>query len=156
MNGKTLVAYFSKSGNTRKAAEAVARESGGNLYEIQIERDYPKSYFMTVILGMKEFFRKERSRIKSESVAEFDSYENILLGFPIWYGTCPMAVISFLEKYNFTGKNVYIFFTSGGARDCSKAKSDIAKVCPAAKIHDGIRLNSNEIQVDRIKSWLEK
>lgn len=149
---KTLVVYFSRSGRTKGVAEQIAAETGGTLYEIRTEKTYPKNYFAAILAARREFSSQERPALTGEPVADFESYERVLIGFPIWFGTCPMAVISFLERYDFNGKSVYPFCTSsmGG---CAKAKADIEKACKG-EVHNGIK--ANRIDKDKITQWLEK
>ena len=150
---KTLVAYFSRSGRTRRAAEQIAEEVGGTLYEIRTEKTYPKNYFAAILAARREFSAQERPALAGEPAADFESYERVLLGFPIWFGTCPMAVISFLERYDFSGKSVYPFCTSSMG-SCAKAKADIERACKGGKVLDGVK--ANRIDKDKIVRWLEK
>ncbi len=149
---KTLIVYFSKSGRTKKIAEGIAEISGGDLHEIKTEKEYPKNYFMTLIASKREFSNQECPSLIDNTIKDFESYERILIGFPIWFGTCPMAVISFLKKYDFNGKSIYPFCTSA-AGGCTKAKNDIEKNC-AGKVFDGLK--ANRVTKEKISEWLNE
>ena len=148
----TLVIYFSKSGNTKQVAEYIASEINAPFHEIRTEKIYPRNYFMTIIEARREFKKDERPALTDEIIENFSGYKNIIIGFPIWWFTCPMAVISFLEKYNFTGKKVYPFCTSGGS-NCDKAALKIREICRGADVRDGIKANS--LDKGKISEWLK-
>ena len=150
---KTLVAYFSRTGRTRTVAEQIAAEVGGTLHEIRTEKTYPKNYFAAILAARKEFASQERPALVDGPVVDFESCERVLIGFPIWFGTCPMAVVSFLERYNFGGKSVYPFCTSsvGG---CARARSDIERACRGGRVFDGLK--ANRIGKDEISRWLRQ
>ena len=148
---RTLVVYFSKSGRTRTVAERIAAAVGGELHEIRTEKAYPRSYLMTVLAARKEFSRGERPALASAPLNPGD-YDRILLGFPIWWGTCPMAVTAFLEGQDLRGKDVWPFCTSG-AGGPGRARADIEKVCPGATVHEGLK--ANRLDEGKIAAWLE-
>ena len=152
MMNDTLIAYFSKTGRTLKSAEFIASEINADIHRITTEKTYPRNYFMTILEARKEFKKDERLTLTDERVANFDSYKNILIGFPIWFWTCPQAVVSWLEQYDFTGKKIYPFCTSGGT-GCSKATARIREICPGADVHDGI--NANKLDKAVISEWLK-
>ncbi len=148
----TLVVYFSKSGKTKKAAEYIAGEINAGTHEIKTEKVYPKSYVMTIAESIKEFKKNERLVLTDERIADFSEYQNILIGFPIWCFTCPMAIVSFLEQYDFAGKKIYPFCTSGGS-SCDKATAKIRELCRGADVHDGIK--ANKLDKSSISEWLK-
>ena len=99
--GKRLVAYFSASGITKKAAEMIASAADADMYE--------KSR-TSVEMSDKKF----RPEISDTDVL-VDQYDEIILGFPIWWYVAPTIINTFLEKYDFTGKKIVLFATSGGS-----------------------------------------
>ncbi|MBQ3399609.1 MAG: NAD(P)H-dependent oxidoreductase [Synergistaceae bacterium] len=149
---KTLIVYFSKSGRTKAVAETIAGEISAPLYEIVTEKKYPRTYVMTIIESRKEFKRNEKPALVSPKVEDFASYDRIILGFPIWFWTCPMAVVSWLEQYDFSGKEIYPFCTSGSS-SCAKATEKIRELCSGANVHDGIKANT--IDSVKIQEWLK-
>ena len=148
----TLIACFSKSGHTKAIAEYISQELHAPLHEIITEKKYPRTYFMTILESRKEFKRNEILTLTSEPVPNFSDYQRIILGFPVWFFTCPMAVVSWLSQYDFTGKEIFPFCTSGGS-SCTKATVKIRELCPGAKVHDGIRVT--KIDSALISGWLK-
>ena len=116
--GKTLVAYFSASGVTAKVAEKVAKAAEADLFEIRPEVPYTKADLnwmdkksrTSVEMSDKKF----RPEISDTDVL-VDQYDEIILGFPIWWYVAPTIINTFLEKYDFTGKKIVLFATSGGS-----------------------------------------
>lgn len=148
----TLIVYFSKSGRTKSIAQQIAQEISAPLHEITTQKTYPGSYVMTILESRREFKHNDKPALTSEPIADFSSYDRIILGFPVWFFTCPMAVVSWLEQYDFTGKEIYPFCTSGGS-SCAKASAKIRELCPNANVHDGIKANT--IDKARISEWLK-
>lgn len=115
---KTLVAYFSaESGRTAAAAKALAQAIGADLFEIRPEKPYTASdlnYMNPISRCNREFFAKKSVPV-SGRVESFEQYDTVLIGFPIWYGCAPLVVNSFCKDYDFTGKKVAAFATSGGS-----------------------------------------
>ena len=115
---KKLVAYFSASGTTKKAAEQLAEAAGADLYEIEPEVPYKKADLnwmdknarSTVEMNDKSF----RPAIK-DTDAKAGDYDVIYLGFPIWWYVAPTIINTFLEKYDLSGKKIILFATSGGS-----------------------------------------
>ena len=118
MNKKTLVVYFSATGTTKAAAEKLAEVVGGNLHEIQPEQPYTDADLdwqdqqSRSSLEMKD--KSSRPAIKNK-VENMDQYDTVYIGFPIWWYIAPTIVNTFVEQYNFEGKTVVPFFTSGGS-----------------------------------------
>lgn len=148
----TLIACFSKSGHTKKIADIISQTTNAPVHEIKTEKKYPGNYLMTILESRKEFKKEERPALTSEPVKDFDSYDRIIIGFPVWFFTCPMAVVSWLERYDFTGKEIYPFCTSGGS-NCAKATQKIREICKGANVHEGIK--ANKIDEKIISEWLK-
>ena len=148
----TLVACFSKSGHTKSFAEFIAHEINAPVHEIITEKKYPSTYVMTILESRKEFKHSEYPALVSEPVPNFADYQRIILVFPVWFFTCPMAVASWLKLYDFTGKEIYPFCTSGGS-SCVKATAKIRELCPGANVHDGIRIT--KIDSALVSDWLK-
>ena len=148
----SLVAVFSKSGHTKAVAEYISQEINSPLHEIITAKKYPSTYIMTILESRKEFKSNERPALISEPVADFANVQRVILGFPVWFFTCPMAVVSWLESYNFTAKEIYPFCTSGGS-SCAKATAKIRELCPGADVHDGIKIA--KIDSALISEWLK-
>lgn len=112
---KTLVAYFSKTGNTKRVAELIAEVKGADLYEIKEKIEYTKEDLdwknpeSRATKEMGDLDAKPEVLGKCEN---FDQYDTVFLGFPIWRYTIPKVVLTFLEDYDFTGKKLITFGTS--------------------------------------------
>ena len=102
---KVLVAYFSWSGNTRNLAHQIQGLTGGDLFEIETVKAYPEKYRSCTEYAKKEKEADARPALKSK-VKDMDAYDVVYVGFPNWWGTAPMAIWSFLEGYDLTGKTV--------------------------------------------------
>lgn len=114
---KTLVAYFSAEGNTAKVAKAYAAKVGADLFEIVPEKPYTAAdinWKNPLSRCNKEFFGKKDVPVPGK-IDGFESYEQVLIGFPIWYGCAPNVVNTFCAQYDWTGKHVLAFATSGGS-----------------------------------------
>ena len=118
MAGKILVAVFSASGVTKRVGEEIARIAGADFYEI-----VPKEIYTSADLDWMN--KKSRSSIEMNDpsarpeingkVADMASYDTVIVGFPIWWGVAPRIIDTFLESYEFSGKNIIPFCTSGGS-----------------------------------------
>lgn len=114
---KTLVAYFSAGGVTAKVAKEYAAQTGADLFEIVPNPPYTNAdlnWKNPLARCNKEFFGKKEVPV-SGKVEGFETYEQVLVGFPIWYGCAPNVVNTFCAQYNWTGKKVLAFATSGGS-----------------------------------------
>lgn len=115
---KTLIAYFSaETGNTACAAKDAAQALGCDLYEITPEQPYTAAdlrYTNPLARCNKEKFGRKDVPVAGR-IADFDAYDTVLIGFPIWYGGAPNVVNSFCAGYNWYGKKIAAFATSGGS-----------------------------------------
>lgn len=148
---KTLLAFFSYSGNTKKAAEKIASLSGADIFEIKPQTPYSSDYQTCVNEARKELAENARPAL-AETIADIDAYDKIILGFPNWCKTCPMPVLTFMENYDFSGKKIYIFVTNGGG-GCGNSTADIQKSAASAVVTEAI--DGNNLSDDQIKEWLE-
>ena len=140
---KRLVAYFSASGVTRKTAELVAEAAGADLYEITPKVPYTKADLNWMdknarsTVEMKD--RKSRPALGGKEL-DLSTYDEILLGFPIWWYVAPTIINSFLEKHDFSGKRIILFATSGGSGFGNTAH-ELQSSAPKAEIVEGKLLN---------------
>ncbi len=147
---KTLVAYFSLSGNTKKAAEKIQTIAGGDLFEIKSGKDYG-SYMKAIAMAGKELMTSEMPPVLNK-VEDFGSYDRVILGFPVWYWGCPPLIRTFASQHDFSGKDVYPFCTSSST-GAGKLQGELEKTCKGAKVHRAIRIVAQTD--DEIKTWLE-
>ncbi len=114
---KTIVAYFSASGVTAKVAKEYAAQIGADLFEIapvQLYTAADLNWKNPLSRCNKEFFTRKDVPV-SAAIADFESYDQVLIGFPIWYGCAPNVVNTFCSQYDWAGKQVIAFATSGGS-----------------------------------------
>ena len=157
MAGKILVAVFSASGVTKRVGKEIAGIAGADFYEI-----VPKDIYTSADLDWMN--KKSRSSIEMNDpsarpeingrVADMDSYDTVIIGFPIWWGVAPRIIDTFLESYDFSGKSIIPFCTSGGS---SVGRSDTAlhkDVSGDVKWAKGKQINRvNEAEIRR---WLDE
>ena len=141
---KKLVAYFSASGTTKKTAELLAEAAGADLYEITPKVAYTKA-------DLNWMDKKSRSSVEmndkkfrpeiEDKDAHIAEYDEIIVGFPIWWYVAPTIVNTFLEKFDFSGKKVVLFATSGGSGFGNTVK-ELQPSAPNTEIVEGKILNS--------------
>ena len=137
--GKTLVAYFSWSGNTEEMATYISQQTGGDLLEIQPQNPYPTDYDQCGDVALEERDSNARPAI-ANLPDSIDEYDNIIIGYPIWWHTAPMIIGTFLENYDLTGKEVYPF-TQSASMDTEQFDNSIEFVrenAEGANVHDGL------------------
>lgn len=142
---KTLVAYFSASGVTARVAKEVADAAGADLYEIRPAQPYSPG-------DLDWMDKKSRSTLEMKDpacrpaiegqVKGMEQYDTILIGFPIWWYVEPRIVDTFLDSYDFSGKTLIPFATSGGS-GISKAQKSLQEHCPVANWKQGQLLNGS-------------
>ncbi len=147
---KTLVAYFTYSGNAKKVAEKVAGIAGADLFEIKRETPYSADYQTCVDEARKELKENARPELTGK-VENMSQYDTLILGFPNWCSTCPMPVLSFVEAYDLSGKNIYAFVTNGGG-GCGNSTDDIKKSAAGAIVTEAV--NGNNLSDSQIREWL--
>jgi flavodoxin len=136
---KILVAYFSWSNNTEAVAKQIARETGGDLFEIKTVKPYPDDYRECLDVATQE--QDENARpVLAGKVNDMSQYGIVFLGYPAWWHTMPQACFTFLESYNFTGKTIYPFTTHGGGR-WGRSLDDLKKTVPTATIGSGFEIS---------------
>ena len=154
MAGRLLVAYYSWSGVTEKAAQKIASVAKGNTYRILPVKAYPSMYGLCVAKAGMEKASGARPELKG-SLPDCSRYEKIAIGFPIWWFSFPNIIHSFLEKVNLEGKKVYPFCTSKTSGPRSSADA-IRGTVPKADVKDCLDANKLDSMTDEdIKKWLE-
>jgi len=142
---KKLVAYFSASGTTANVAQNLAKAAGADLYEIKPEEPYTRAdlNWMDKQSRSSVEMRDKSSRpALADNSANIADYDTIFVGFPIWWYVAPTIINSFLEAYDFSGKKIVLFATSGGS-GFGKAVAGLQPSAPDARIIAGEILNGN-------------
>ena len=150
---KTLVAYFSASGNTASLANRMAKAAKADLFEIKPEKPYTDAdlkWTNPLARCNKEKIGKKDVPV-AESVENFDEYDMIFIGFPVWYYAAPNIIETFVKSYDFTGKKVALFATSGGS-DITKAPAKLQPLMKGEIV--GAKLFAADAPVSEIKPWL--
>ena len=167
---KVLVAFFSRSGenysvgvvekgSTQIVVEVIAKSSGTGLFQTAPVKAYPEGYKDTKTIAKQE--RDSTVRPELVTTVDFDAYDVVYLGYPIWYGGMPMAVYVFLESYDFSGKTIDSFCTHAGSCLANTVVS-IQTECPSAAIFEGFAIPGVTVQNDLAKTkdlladWLAK
>ena len=167
--GRTLIAYYSRRGenyvsgdivelavgNTEVAASMIRSLTGGDLLEIDTVTPYPLDYHETTDVARKELREQARPKLKGLP-ASIDEYDAIFLGFPNWWGTPPMAVFTFLESFDLSGKTLLPFCTHEGS-GMGHSERDIRVACPGATFLDGLAVRGAGVQgaEPSIRRWVE-
>lgn len=152
---KKLVAYFSASGVTKKVAEMISEVSGYELYEIKPKQAYTKADLNWMDKNSRSSVEMKDKKFRPEIITkdiEMSDYDEIILGFPIWWYVAPTIINTFLEAYDFSGKKITLFATSGGS-GFGNTVSELKPSAPNADIVEGKLLNNANKQ--EIENWLK-
>ena len=155
-NKKVLVAYFSATGTTKRVAENLAKATGAVVYEIKPAVPYTDADLNWRDSNSRSSVEMNNKTSRPEMAADNFSvkeYDTVYLGFPIWWGTAPHIVETFLEKHDFTDKTIILFATSGSSGMGNTDKDLKSSVSASTKIVKGKTLNSNP-SVEELKKWV--
>ncbi|MBQ6264136.1 MAG: NAD(P)H-dependent oxidoreductase [Clostridia bacterium] len=153
---KILTAYFSASGVTAKAAKTLAKAAGADLFEIVPQEPYTKA-------DLDWMDKKSRSTVEmndracrpaiASKVENMEQYDTVFVGFPVWWYREPSIIDTFLESYDFSGKTVVPFCTSGSS-GLGEAPANMQKLAKGAKVLAGRRLTAGESE-NNLKEWVD-
>lgn len=153
---RKLVAYFSASGVTAKVAERLSEAIGADLYEIEPQVSYTKADLDWMdktsrsTIEMNDQTSRPAISGKRDNMGDYDT---IFVGFPIWWYVAPTIINTFLESYDFTGKTIIPFATSGGS-GMGKTNEKLLPSCIGAKLVDGKVLAPN-IKIAELSAWVD-
>lgn len=155
--GKNLVAYFSPTGTTKKAAQKLAGLTGADLYEIRPEIPYTTADLNWQDSGSRSSVEMKDSASRP-AIADYDAnveaYDTVFIGFPIWWYTAPTIIKTFIEAYDFSGKLIVFFATSGGT-DVMKATTDLMETLNGkGKVRGGILMSNPAFSDKMLKEWV--
>ena len=156
MSVKNLVVYFSATGTTAAAAKKLADAIGADIYEIKPEVPYVKKdlvWMNPLSRTTKEMHNKSSRPAIIMDGAPVADCDTVFLGFPIWWYIAPTIINTFLEAYDFTGKKIILFATSGGS-GFGKAVSHLKPSAPGAEIVEG-KLMNKSASAEELKAWAE-
>ena len=153
---KPLVAYFSATGATARAAKTLAAAVGADLYEIRPAVPYTSADLNWMDKGSRSSVEMQDKRSRP-ALADTDvpvaGHDVIFLGFPVWWYVAPTLLNTFLEAYDFTGKTIVLFATSGGS-NLGQSAAGLRPSAPGAKLVDGRMLNGRLNEAE-LKAWAE-
>lgn len=152
---KRLVAYFSASGTTKKVAEIIADCAKADLYEITPKVSYTKADLDWMDKKSRSSIEMNDKKFRPEVVdkeIDINAYDEIILGFPIWWYVAPTIINSFLEQYNFSGKKIILFATSGGS-GFGNAVRELQPSVPDSMITEGKILNN--VTKQEVAEWVD-
>lgn len=151
---KTLVAYFTRSGNTRVIAGTLHRALGTDLFEIRPAQPYPEDYEENVRQAAQETERGYEPPLAA-TVTDIASYDTVFLGFPIWGETAPPVIRSFLHAHDFKGKTIRPFITHGGYGP-GNSMSVLTSHAPGAQIEAPFVMEADQERrtLNQVKDWL--
>ncbi len=170
-NMKTLIVYFSRTGeqysvgnitkgNTAIVAEMIARETNGDLFEVKLQSDtYPAGYTELTQVAKQEKSQNTRPAIIGD-VENFDDYDVVFVGSPVWWADMPMALYTFIEKHDWSGKTVVPFVTHEGS-GLSEIPTNLKKAT-GAKTLSGLAIYGHEAQnspdkvQNKVSAWLKE
>ena len=167
---KNLIIYYSRKGenywngsvkniakgNTEIVAEFIQRAVGGDLFEVDTVKPYAADYYVCIEEAKKELRAQARPEIK-KSLNSIDSYDNIFVCGPCWWGTFPMAIFTQLEKLDWTGKRVCAVMTHEGS-GLGSCESDLKKICKGASFGKGLAVHGADASKSEttVAAWARK
>lgn len=165
-----LIVFFSRSGNnyvngsiknlpignTEAAAGFIRELTGADLFKLEPVKPYAADYTECTNEAKRELNEKARPEVKAYP-ASLDGYDVVYLGYPNWWGTMPMCVFTFLERFDFTGRTIKPFCTHEGS-GMGHSEADIRRVCPGAKVEKGLAIHGADVAQSRdvIENWVRK
>lgn len=154
IGSKSLVVYFSWSGNTENVAKSVQSQTDSDIFEIVPVTPYSDDYDTVVDLAQEEQRNNARPAI-SGSIENIEQYDVIYVGFPNWWGDMPMILYTFFETYDLSGKTVALFCTSGGS-GLSNTVNEVKSLEPNAMVTTGLHIGSSSSSNpdNAVSEWL--
>jgi len=151
-----IIVYFSHSGNTKAVAQYIQSFAGGNLAQIQTEQSYPDDQNVLLAQAREEFNSDFRPAL-AHKIENLENYNVVFLGFPIWFSSVPMVILTFLETHDLSNKTV-IPFSTRGSGDIGESIERIRKALPNSTVLDGFhdinRANFSQAQ-ELTQAWMK-
>ncbi len=152
---KRLVAYFSCSGTTARVAKTLAEAAGADLFEIKPEIPYTSADLNWMDKNARSTVEMKDPSSRpaiANTAANMADYDTVFLGFPIWWYVAPTIINTFLESYDFSGKTIILFATSGGS-GFGKTVAGLKNSAPGAVIREGKLLNGRQSR-ESLAAWV--
>lgn len=153
---KTLIVYYSYTGNTKKIANKIHDLIGGDIVELETKIPYSVNYRTVVTLAKDEVDKKYKPELKTK-IDNISQYNKIVLGSPIWWYTMAPPVRTFLSEYNFDGKEIIPFYTHGGSGSAN-SNPEILQICPKSKLGSELSVFHSDLDSSdgEIEKWAKK
>lgn len=136
---KSVISYFSWSGNTRFIASQIHQKVGGDIVELELVKPYSSNYNTCLDEAKRDQEQNARPELKTQ-IADMAQYDVVYLGYPNWWASIPMPIATLLETYDFSDKTIVPFCSHGGGR-LGQSVTNIAKLAPKAKISEAISVH---------------
>ena len=145
---------YIKVGNTEKVAKMIAEITGADMYKIEQKIPYAADYNTCIAEAKKDLQAKARPELVN-MIDSMDQYDEIYLGYPNYWGTMPMAVYTFLEAFDFSGKKIHPFCTHEGS-GLSSTENDIKRTAKGAEVTKGLAINGSTVDGARnkVEGWV--
>ena len=155
-SSSVLIAYFSWSGNTEQVAQIIQQETGGDLFEIAPATAYTDDYNELLDIAQQEQSDDARPELAGQ-VENWEQYDTIFVGYPNWWSDAPMAVYTFVESYDWSGKTLVPFNTSASG-GFGRSLSGLEESAPGASILDGISFTERNLgdAQSEVAAWLDE
>lgn len=168
--GKSLIIFYSRKGynyangnivnleigNTEVAANIIKQITNSDIFKVETEKEYPTDYHETTEVAKKELRESARPALK-KYIDSIDEYDTIYIGYPNWWGTMPMAMYTFIEKYDFLNKIIIPFCTHEGS-GMGYSEREIKKLCPNSIVKEGLAIHGTNVRDAKIniEKWIKK
>lgn len=155
-SSKILVAYYSRTGNTHEVATQIQEATEGDVFEVRPVISCPEDYAACKDFASNQKETNARPEV-IDTVENMDDYDVVFVGYPIWLGTMPMHMFTFLEAYDFSGKTIVPFSTSGSS-GIEQSESDIANLVPESNILEGLGVKGDDVAQsnDSVVKWISE
>lgn len=166
----TLIVYYSRKGenywngsiknlekgNTEIVSEMIADITGGDLFQVETVKEYPADYYECIDEAKKELQKGARPELK-KYMDSLDGYDTVYVGYPNWWGTMPMAMFTFLERCDLSGKRIFPFCTNEGS-GMGGSERDLKRICKGAVVEKGLSIHGAEAADSRskVEAWVKK
>ena len=154
---KTLIVYFSHTGNTKSVAQQIQSLVGGDMLELQTVQTYPTDHASTVRQAEKEREDNFHPQLSTQFPETMNDYDTIFVGYPVWVYTMPMALYTFFDRFTFPGKTIVPFSTHLGS-GLADGPEQIARLCPQATVLEGLAIRGNRVagSQETVTRWLQQ
>lgn len=155
ISDKTLIVYFSWSGNTEALANEIQLQTEADIFEIVPEKPYTDDYDALLDIAQEEQRNEDRPAIAA-TIENFDDYDTVFVGYPNWWGDMPMILYSFFDDYDLSGKTIIPFVTSGGS-GFSDTIETIESLEPDATVLEGLSIQDDDAKnaTEAVQDWLD-